>query len=78
MGVRKRNVWAAGRSQYHGHAIQEGQRSVLTNQCLGKEMDAEPPGRGTEESFLMDSDIFIVETSILGPYRHMLALVAPL
>jgi hypothetical protein len=33
---------------------------ALTNQCLGKEMNAawnaEPPGRGTEESFLMDSD----------------------
>jgi hypothetical protein len=26
---------------------------------VGKEMNAEPPGRGTEESFLTDSDIFI-------------------
>ena len=26
-------------------------KSVLTNQCLGKETNAEPPGRGTEESF---------------------------
>ena len=31
--------------------IQESRCSVLTNQCLGKEMNAEPPGRGTEESF---------------------------
>jgi hypothetical protein len=33
--------------------IQESQRSVLTNQCPGKEMNAEPPGRlgGTELSF---------------------------
>ena len=37
--------------------------SVLTNQCLGKakEINAEPPGRGTDESFLTDSDEFIVE-----------------
>src|SRR6267142_2197961 len=40
-----------GRSQDHGHAIQERQRSVSvpTNQCLGKETNAEPPERGTEE-----------------------------
>jgi hypothetical protein len=43
----------------HGHAIQE-RHSVLTNQCLGKETNAEPLGRGTGESFLMDSDKFIV------------------
>ena len=24
---------------------------VLTNQCLGKETDVEPPGRGTDKSF---------------------------
>jgi hypothetical protein len=50
----EQNVWAAGRSQDRGHdAIQ---RSVLTNQCLGKETpNAEPPGRGIEESFLTDS-----------------------
>jgi len=41
--------------------IQESRRSVLTNQCFGKETNAEPPGRGTEESFLTDSDKFIVE-----------------
>jgi hypothetical protein len=44
----------------HGHDIQERQHSVLTNQCLGKEMSAEPPGRGTEEPFLMDRDKFMV------------------
>jgi len=59
--VGERNVWATGQSQDHGHAIQERQCSVLTNQCLGKEKNAEPPGRGTEESFLTDSDRFIVE-----------------
>src|SRR6266850_303035 len=41
-------------------AIQERQHSVLTNQCFGKETNAESPGRGTEESFLVDSDKFIV------------------
>ena len=66
-------VWAVGRnpSQGHGHAIQERQHSVsvLTNQYLGKEMDAEPPGRGTEEPrtrILPDSNKFIVE--ILGSH----------
>jgi len=51
------------KNQDHGHAIQERQRSVLTNQCLGKETNAEPPGRGTEEGFLRltDSDKLIVE-----------------
>ena len=36
--------------------------SVLTNQCLERETNDEPLGRGprgTEESFLMDSDKFI-------------------
>jgi hypothetical protein len=36
---------------------------VLNNQCLGNEVNAaknaEPPGRGTEEFSLMDSDEFI-------------------
>jgi len=64
-----RNVWAAERSQDHGHAIKERRRSVLTNQCLGKETNAEPPGRGTE-SFLPDGDKLIVE--ILG--SHFLRL----
>jgi hypothetical protein len=49
------------RSHDHGHGIQESQRSVLTNQCLGKGMNAEPPGRGTEESCPTNSDEFIVE-----------------
>ena len=35
-------------------------KDVLTNQCLGKESNAEPPGQETEESFLTDSDKFIV------------------
>jgi hypothetical protein len=36
------------------HTLQERQGSVLTNQCLEKEMNAE---RGAEESFLLtDSD----------------------
>jgi hypothetical protein len=56
-----KNVWAVGQSHGYGHAMQERQRSVLTNQCLGKDTNAEPPGRGTEESFLTDSDEFIVE-----------------
>jgi hypothetical protein len=36
---------------------------VLTNQCLGIEKNAEPPGRGTEKSLLRlaDSDKLIVE-----------------
>jgi hypothetical protein len=50
-----RNVWAAERSQDHGHAIHERRRSVLTNQCLRKETNAEPPGR--------DGDKLIVETA---------------
>ena len=50
--------------QNHGHTLQEGQGSVLTNQCLGKKTNA---GRGTEESFLTDSDKFIV----LGSQNHM-------
>jgi len=36
-----------------------GSLSVLTNQCFGKGTNAEPPGRGTDESFLMDSDKLI-------------------
>ena len=44
----------------HGHVLQERRHSLFTNQCLGKETNTEPPGRGTDESFLMDSDIFIV------------------
>jgi hypothetical protein len=40
-------VWAAKWSQHDVHAIQERQRSVLTNQCLGKDTNAEPPGRGS-------------------------------
>ena len=46
------------------HAIQE-RHSVLTNQCLGKETNAEPLGRGTEGSFLMDSDKFIVIRNLI-------------
>ena len=38
--VCERNVWAAGWSR-QDHAIQE-RHSVLTNQCLGKETNAEP------------------------------------
>jgi len=33
----ERNVWATRGSQDHGHTLQEGQGSVFTNQCLGKE-----------------------------------------
>jgi hypothetical protein len=49
------------KNQDHGHVIQERQRSVLTNQCLEKEMNAEPPGQGTEEGLrrLTGSDKFI-------------------
>ena len=46
--------------------LQERQGSVLTNQCLGKETNAE---RGAKESFLTDSgsDKFIVvETTLPG------------
>ena len=37
-----------GRVKHYGHAIHERQRPVLTSQCLGKETNAEPPGRGTD------------------------------
>jgi hypothetical protein len=45
------NGLGCSRSKDHGHAIKERQRpvSVLTNQCLGKETNTEPPGRGAEE-----------------------------
>jgi len=61
--------------------IQESRRSVLTNQCFGKETNAEPPGRGNEESFLTDSDKFIVERHDWGQTSdaaETLALMAPL
>jgi len=58
MSVRTKRL---GHGQDHGHAIQERQCSVLTNQCFGKETNAELSARGTEESFLTDSDKFIVE-----------------
>ena len=45
-------------SQDHGHAIQERQGSMLTNQCLGKETNAE---RGVEESFHGQRPTYIVE-----------------
>ena len=54
----EQNVWAAGGRQDHRHTLQERQGSVLTNQCLGKKMDAE---RGAEKWFLMDSDEFYSE-----------------
>ena len=66
----ERNVWAAGWSQVHGPAMQERQCCVLTNQCLGIETNAEPPGQGTEEYFLMDNNILIVERH----WGHMFSL----
>jgi hypothetical protein len=49
--VCERNVWGFSGVKIMA-MIQGGQRSVLTNQCLGvgKETSAEPPGRGNEES----------------------------
>jgi hypothetical protein len=41
--------------------MQEKQGSVLTNQCLGKETNAE---RGAEESFLTDGDKLILERHV--------------
>ena len=57
---------------------------MLTNQCLGKETNAEPPGQGTEGSLfrLTDSDKLVVER-FLGSHpavyaNNAIALVAPL
>ncbi len=56
-GVCEQSVWAAG-CWDHRQVLQEGQGSVLTNQCLGKKTNAE---QGAEESSPKIDASFILE-----------------
>jgi hypothetical protein len=56
LGVQMKRLGCRGESRSWSYPT-ERQGSVLTNQCLGKEMNCE---QGAEESFLTDSDNFIL------------------